>query len=397
MKLGKFKLFLAVFIILFLSTLFVYLYPFSIIREREYEVLSLQEISELREQAKREESTVCVREETIDYFYYKEVPESEKTNNKFGLYIYAEVSDYFKLAEKLVNSNGGEWGYVLIPYNVRDRDRKKWENVFEQLTKRQLIPVIQLYDVDPNKYEKDTKEAAKFLNSFLWPIKQRYISVYNEPNDSRFWKGILDPKNYAEVLDFTIDTFKDENEDFYMMNGAFNVSAASAGTSMDSFKFMTEMNAHIPGIFSKLDGWASHPYPQPNFAGNPLAEGRRSIRAYEDELNHLKSFGVRKELPVFITETGWAHAEGESYDSSFVTAEKAAENFKIAYEQVWLPDERVMAVMPFTIWYRAPFDHFSWVNKDNVPYIQYEVVKSMKKISGNPDKLTKADISLGCR
>mgnify|MGYP005835681661 CR=1 FL=1 len=339
---------------------------------------------------------ICERQDLIDYFYYQEVPEEKKSNNKFGIYIYAEVSEFFRLAERLVNSSGGEWGYVLIPYNIRDRDKSKWNEVFSQLNRRKLIPVVQLYDVNPNNYEEDTKEAAEFLDQFLWPIKQRYISVYNEPNDSRFWKGILDPKNYAEVLNFTIDTFKLQNDNFFMLNGAFNVSASNVGTTMDSFQFILAMNDHIPGIFSKLDGWASHPYPQPNFSGSPYASGRNSIRAYEDELAFLESLGVSKKLPVFITETGWAHAEGEVYNPSFLPASEVAQNFKIAYEEFWLADDRVVAIMPFTIWYGAPFDHFAWVNSSRIPYEQFDVVKSIEKVKGNPDKLVKAGISIGC-
>jgi len=80
------------------------------------------------------------------------------------------------------------------------------------------------------------------LNTFIWPIKYRYISVYNEPNDSEFWNGRADPYEYAEVLDYTIRVFKEVNPDFYMLNGAFNVSASANDNSFDSFEFMRKMN-----------------------------------------------------------------------------------------------------------------------------------------------------------
>jgi hypothetical protein len=142
-----------------------------------------------------------------------------------------------------------------------------------------------------------------------------------------------------------------------------------------------------------LDGWASHSYPQPNFAGSPYATGLLSVRAYETELNYLKNtLGVTKELPVFITETGWAHAEGENYNASFYNASQVAQNFKIAFEEVWLKDDRVRAVTPFTIYYKAPFDHFSWINEDSVPYEQYEVLKKINKIKGEPASLIKTKL-----
>lgn len=336
----------------------------------------------------------CLYEDKIRYYYYSD-PGDDFKNNKFGLYIYAENKNFFKIADKLVNSKGGDWGYVLIPYNIEDRDRSKWEIAFEQLNKRHLIPIIQLWSVDISNYEKQTDEAAEFLNSFLWPIKSRYISVYNEPNDSRFWGAKVDPEEYAQVLNHTIDTFKTVNPDFFILNGAFNASAPNDGNYMDEEIFMIRMDREIPGIFKKLDGWASHSYPQPNFSGSPYGQGRWSIKAYESELNFLKdTLNVNKELPVFITETGWAHAEGKDWNSSYLPVSRISNNFVIAFEEVWLKDDRVMAVTPFTIRYESPYDHFSWINEDDVPYEHYEIVKSIEKVSGNPPKVEWAEISV---
>jgi len=330
----------------------------------------------------------CVYEDSFDIYHYESVPEDKRENNKFGLYVYAESEKYIKLADTLVNSNGGDWGYVLVPYNVYDRDYDKWNRAFSLFNKKHLIPVIQLWDVEPTNYASVTEEAAVFLNRFLWPIKQRYISVYNEPNDQKFWKGTIDPSGYAEVLDYTIDVFKAENENFFVLNGAFNASAPTSNGYMDEEAFMYQMNESVPGIFEKLDGWASHSYPQPNFSGSPDATGRWSIRAYESELSFLQNdLGVKKNLPVFITETGWAHAEGKSYSSEYLPVETVAEYFEKAYKEVWLEDDRVVAVMPFTIWYDSPYDHFSWVDWRDVPYAHFQAVKSMKKVAGNPDKL----------
>ncbi len=333
--------------------------------------------------------TKCTQSSTIEYMSYPEHSSFGKPNNKFGLYIYAEEERFFKLADNLVNSNGGDWGYVLIPYNIKDRDSRKWRKVFDETTKRHLIPIIQLWDVETDNYKDDTNKAAEFLNSFLWPVKERYISVYNEPNDSRFWKGRADPKNYARVLKYTIEAFKAENPNFFMLNGAMNSSAPDGKGYINALSFLYQMNQEVPGIFEMLDGWASHPYPQPNFSGSPYAVGLLSIRSYENELNYLKTLGLKKDLPVFITETGWAHAEGENYDPSLYNAEQVAQFFKIAYEEVWLRDDRVRAVTPFTVFYKPPFDHFSWIDKDGVPYEQYEMIKKLDKIKGEPSSLQK--------
>lgn len=337
----------------------------------------------------------CSAGSNIEYVYYSGSDPLWKENNKFGLYVYAEEKDFFEIAQKLVNSNNGDWGYVLIPYNVKDYDTDKWGRVFDQLISKHLIPVIQLWNVDVDDYKKETKKAAEFLNKFIWPIKYRYISVYNEPNDDKFWYGKADPEQYAKILDYTIKTFKDTNSDFYIMNGALNISLPTDINGIEAFEFMKRMNEKVPGIFEKLDGWASHPYPQPNFSGNPHDTGRWSIRAYEDELGYLKdTLGVKKELPVFITETGWAHAEGEDYNGSYLPVATISEYFKTAFNDIWLKDPRVRAVMPFTIKYNSPYDHFSWVNRDKVPYLHYDVIKEMKKVEGKPPALVTGSVNL---
>lgn len=341
-------------------------------------------------------SKECSSYNQLEYFSYKDSIWDK--NNKFGLYVYAESANFFEIAQKLVNSSGGDWGYVLIPYNVKDRDYNKWERVFSQLRNKHLIPIIQLWDVDPENYQLQTIEAAYFLNRFVWPIRERYVSVYNEMNDSKFWYGYVDPKEYSRILEFTIDTFKNENDNYFMLNGAFNVTAPTDDKHLDAFEYMRQMNEEIPGIFNKLDGWASHPYPQPNFSSSPYKTGRWSIKAYESELNYLvTNLGVTKDLPVFITETGWAHAEGDVYNSSFLDIDTVSDYFEIAFKEVWLPDNRVRAVTPFTIKYDPPFDHFSWVNKDNVPYLHYDTVQSMSKVAGNPPSVVADKIKIaGC-
>lgn len=351
------------------------------------------------EKSEISQNPTCKISDAVEYKYYKSVTdENFWPNNKFGLYIYGEVGDYFEIAQNLVNSNGGDWGYVLIPFNVKDRDEDKWNKVFTKLTEKRLIPIIQLHDIDLDKYQKQTEQSAEFLDQFLWPIKNRYISVYNEPNSKAFWYGKIDPAQYARVLDYTIDTYKKANSNYFMINGGFNVSASTDNANMDSFEFMRRMQNEIPDIFDKLDGWASHSYPQPNFSGSPYDYGRYSIRAYENELNYLKStLNVKKSLPVFITETGWAHTEGESYNSSYLSVETTSQYFKTAYETVWLKDDRVRAVTPFTVWYKPPNDHFAWVTQNLVPYKQYDTVKGIKKIAGQPPVLLNGVINQICQ
>src|SRR5207245_3843448 len=51
-------------------------------------------------------------------------------NNKIGVHILFpnELPD----AVKLINSNGGDWGYVTIPIQSGDRDIEKWQHFFDE-------------------------------------------------------------------------------------------------------------------------------------------------------------------------------------------------------------------------------------------------------------------------
>ena len=308
-------------------------------------------------------------------------------NNKFGIYTYMEVDEYLDLASQLVNSNGGEWGYVLIPYNVKDYRDDRWQRFFGRLNELKLIPIIQLWDLNKDNADSQINDSASFLNTLPWPTKNRYISVFNEVNDEKFWHGEINPEYYAKTLDQIITTYKTANQDFFILNGAFNASARNTSSTMDEEEFLIRMERKIPGIFARLDGWASHSYPQPNFTGNPQATGRDSIRAYDWELSILKNrFGVEN-LPIFITETGWPHKEAQTDRDDYLPIVQATNNLIYAFENVWLPDERVVAVTPFTMWYNPPFDNFSWIDKDNNPLFQFNEIAKLPKVAGNPPHL----------
>jgi hypothetical protein len=300
------------------------------------------------------------------------------------MYAYDIESLIYKSAE-FANSNGGDWGYILIPINISEKDEGKLNKVFTQLNQLHLIPIFQLWDYKPEKLEEDTTHLAKLLNTMSWPIQNRYISVYNEVNDDSFWRGKRNPAEYADVLERTIDIFKQTNPNYFLMNGAFNTSARSNASYTSTEVFLQQMNQHNPRVLKKLDGWASHPYPQPNFSASPLKQGRDGIQAYKWELNELQKLGIpTANLPVFITETGWAHREGVNYNYSYITEERAAKNLEIAFKRIWLPDNQVVAVTPFTIIYDAPHDHFSFLKKDGTPYKPFNTIKNIKKAKGAP-------------
>lgn len=155
----------------------------------------------------------------------------------------------------------------------------------------------------------------------------------------------------------------------------------------DAGAYLRKMINDQFSIFNFVDGLSSHSYPNPGFFGSPLDNGKRSIRGYQWELELLKELGVEKELPVFITETGW--------DGNSVNRGTVANNYQIAYEQVWLTDDRVKAVTPFVLDYQGdPFLGFSWKKINSQEYYQqFDTIKSMNKIKGDPEIIEKGTLT----
>lgn len=324
-------------------------------------------------------------------------------NNKFGIHIISATPDESSPAASLVNTNG-DWGYITFLIESKDRNHDKWQTFFNDLRRRHLIPIVRLATKPLNAhwerpYEGEEEAWASFLDRLNWPTKNRYIVIYNEPNHGKEWGNSVDPASYAKVLNKTIDALKKKSADFFVMNAGFDASAPHQPPNyFDEVSFLTEMDKAVPGIFEKLDGWVSHSYPNPEFVGSPYGVGRGTIRTWFWELQQLRNLGVSKNLPVFITETGWKHAEGINYNPNFPTEDTLANYYKNAFENAWAA-QRIVAVTPFLLNYQeSPFDHFSFkkVNSDSF-YAFYQTIKDLPKTKGQPlwetaAKLTKGEV-----
>ncbi len=313
-------------------------------------------------------------------------------NNKFGMSLAQPNTDQFSQVKEMVNFNGGDWGYVTLIIEEKDRNKEKWQGTFDQLRKLHLIPIIRIAtSAEGENWRRpeiqDAQEWADFLDSLNWVTKNRYITLFNEPNHGSEWGGEVDTKSFAKVsLEFA-KKLKEKNGDFFVMLAGFDASAPSWMPGLEDEEiFISKMLTETPNIFDYVDGWSSHSYPNPGFSGSPYSSGRGSIRTYEWELGLLNSLGIKKELPVFITETGWKRGNENI----------VAENFQVAFNQVWLPDNRVVAVTPFVFDYQGePFLEFSWKKFQSSDYYpQYYSVQSMSKIKGEPEQIEKGWINL---
>ncbi|MDP3998653.1 MAG: hypothetical protein Q8P89_03490 [bacterium] len=322
--------------------------------------------------------------------------ENSNPNNKFGIHLALPSEEDLKDAADLVNSTGGRWGYVTLVMQENDRDRGKWQNVFDQMRRLHMTPIIRLATfMEGNSWRRpdpgDAKEWADFLDSLNWVIKNRYIVLFNEPNRADEWGGTVDPLSYREVAFEFAQKLKEKNPDFFVMMAGFDAAAPHKLPAYEDEELFLRSILISPGdkgkeIFNYLDGWASHSYPNHGFVGSPQALGRNSVQTYLWELGLLRFLGVKKDLPVFITETGWPHAEGKDYQRGLYSQDEVAANFRLYFNRL-LNDPKIVAITPFVLNYPdEPFDHFSWRKgggeKDFYP--QYQTVRDLAKIKGEP-------------
>ena len=306
-------------------------------------------------------------------------------NNKFGIHLAQPQSEDIAKAAKLVNSQGGKWGYITLVMQEDDRDAGKWQEIFNKLRELQLIPIVRLATKPEGANwrrpeEKDADAWVIFLNSLNWVVENRYVVLFNEPNHASEWGGTVDAIDYAKVSKTLAQKLKKSNSDYVLMLGGLDASAPSNKPLYeDEAVFLTQIVTEITARdFNQLfDGLASHSYPNPGFLGSPWGSGRGSVRTYQWELELLRLLGV-KELPVFISETGW--------NGRAIARELVADNFQAAFTNIWLPDDRVAAVTPFILNYQSePFLQFSWLQPGGEGvYPEYERVEGMSKLAGNP-------------
>jgi len=322
-------------------------------------------------------------------------------NNKFGIHIISASPDESSPAASLVNTNG-DWGYITVIITQKDKNKDKWQEFFNDLRRRHLIPIVRIASETSGQNWKrpdidDGNSWADFLNSLNWPVKNRYVVIFNEPNQGKEWGGVTDARSYARVLDKWISALKSRSEDFFVLNAGFDASSPHEPPIFEEEAlFLQQMNSEVPGIFNKLDGWVSHSYPNPAFAGSPDAIGRGTIRTWVWEIQQLRSLGVSKDLPIFITEAGWKHAEGLVYDPRLPKADKLADYYKNAYENAW-GLQRIVAVTPFLLNYQEiPFDHFSFKKNASAQYYSfYETIKNLPKTAGKPIQTLSAKLMKG--
>ena len=312
---------------------------------------------------------------------------SSVPNNKFGIHITNEKD--LNNASNLVNSNGGDWGYVTVVITEAERDHDRWQSVFDQMRRLHLIPIIRLAtkaqgDVWVKPQDAEINNWIAFFNSLNWVVQNRYVIIGNEPNHASEWGGTINPGEYATYLKNFSQKLKAASPDFYVLPAGLDASAKNITGTMDEAKFIDNMLKAEPTVFDNIDGWTSHSYPNPAFSGKETDTGRGTIDTFDWEITHLRTLGVTKNLPVFITETGWSNQN--------LTEDEIGKSLVYAYTNVW-NDSRVVAVTPFILNYpQAPFGIFSWQKSDGSFYSFYDKVRNLAKTKGTPTQIVSGQI-----
>lgn len=299
-------------------------------------------------------------------------------NNRFGVHILDphEISK----AARLVNSSGGDWGYVTIPIRANDRDLVKWTSFMEEARRLHVIPILRIASfpvgdhwMAPNEY--DLVDFANFLNELPWPTQNRYVVIYNEPNHKNEWGGFLYPQEYAHVLDRSLDIFHKTSPDFFVISAGFDSSAPNSNDSQSEYVYLEIMNTELPGIFSKVDGFSSHAYGNPSFISPPNLYSPVSVANYRFEQGVLESYGVTKPK-LFLTEAGW--------EIDRLPVHLATLYYTQALTQIWT-DDNLVAVTPFVLSAASgPFKGFSLLDQnDNLKPVG-QVIADLPKTKGQP-------------
>jgi hypothetical protein len=338
----------------------------------------------------------------------------EASDNAFGIGLVGPGSaNDMQLAAELA----GPGGHVkmIFPGVTRSTQgpQQAWVDAVNHAYASNLVPVIR---VGPpwgdRNLRKQSDDAGNMDYTSLAQAYKRvvdglprdddtliWIEVHNEPNLCYEWvcdagQGDMEggskisyqtiAAEYAAFLrDVTEALHSLNDEHIRVINGGLapggvrwcNCGSEGGEPGITAKEFLQAMEAGAPGVFDELDGWASHSYPASNEGYGffvPFDQAGVGLTYYEVELSTIG----RPNLPVLITETGWRTDEASRPQIADWTVR--------AFTDVWLPDSRVQAVMPFLLRGGSGWTNFEWVS-GNTRHPVFNSVRSERcnRIPGN--------------
>lgn len=301
-------------------------------------------------------------------------PPQAKAFETVPLGVHILTTDELMEAKRLteVSPDDQRWTYVVIPFTLADVGQtQQWQEFFNQARKLRVVPILRLAtkvenDVWLQPSYKDITSQIDFLAGLKWPTNHKRIIIFNEVNHAKEWGNTIDPEGYAKVLEFASNWAHSENANFEVLPAGFDLDAPTAGDTKEAFEYLNEMYTKNPEIFSYVDAWNSHSYPNPAFASHPSRTGKNSLSGFVNELDFLKQ-KTGKDYQVYITETGWNANAKLNY--------LLPQYYTYALEKVW-NHPQVVAVSPFVFkGAPGPYAGFSFVDGDDQPTVQYQAFR----------------------
>lgn len=286
--------------------------------------------------------------------------------------------DELTMAKDLITPGGqnDHWQYVTIPLSLDDLGKQnQWQTFFDQARQKKIIPVVRLVTRFENgawkiPSRKETTSQIDFLSALEWPTDQRHIIVYNEVNHAPEWGGRLDPASYTQVLAFTAQWAHSEGKNYVVLPAAMDLAAPNSSRTLEAFNYLEQMYNYDPAVFSYIDVWNSHSYPNPGFSSSPQRTAQNSLRGFEHELKYLKT-KTGQDFQVFITETGWV--------ANRATLPWLESYYAYALQHIW-SNPQVVAVTPFVLrGDPGPFSGFGFIDRNNQPTRQYTALQNAIK------------------
>ena len=273
------------------------------------------------------------------------------------------------------------WYYITIPFTTADIGREvEWQAFFTKAKTLRVIPIVRLATQPQGAFwqiptKKHIVDQIDMLARLEWPTAERRILIFNEVNHAKEWGNTINPAQYAELFRFSALWARSQDKNFIVMPAAMDLAAPSGSVTQDAFVYLEAMYASDPEIFTYADAWNSHSYPNPGFSAPPQRLGRNSLYGYQHELSFLEKKGITT-LPVYITETGWVENRA--------TSRNLTKYYQYAFDKIWQPDSRVVAVTPFVFnGAPGPFATFSFISADGKPTVHYQALKNVLGASTN--------------
>ena len=303
-------------------------------------------------------------------FFYITPKHIQATNDeRLGIHILSvtEIDEAIKLLKTKENKN--DWNYVTVLLTLDDLNKEdEWVRFMKRCRKYHIVPIVRLATkargknwIRPNR--KNLVDMIDFLGDLKWPSKDKIIIVFNEVNHAEEWGGEINPQNYASTLRFVSNWARTEMKEFIILPAALDLDAPNGTNTMEAFAYLDKLYDYDKEIFTYIDAWNSHSYPNPGFVSSPRRNGKNSMKGFIRELDYLRG-KTNRDYKVFITETGWK--------LSYKTEPWLENYYTYCMQHIW-SHYQVVAVTPFVLkGSPGPFSSFSFLDEQSKPTAHYE-------------------------